>query len=108
MVLCHNQLRDVFVDLSHMAHLGVKVEAGIALTLDLSIPPPVGALVNNWTGSIPAVFGLTVTFPLTPVSLHEASVTAGTVTLLAEQRKHQANDPKCCRELHPSCWKLWS
>ena len=44
---------------------------------------------------IPAAFDFTVTSPLIPVSLHEASVTPGTATLLAEQRKHQANDPMC-------------
>ena len=42
-----------------------------------------------------AAFDVTVTSPLTPVSLQESSVTAGTAALLAEQRKHQANDPKC-------------
>ncbi|KAL5515919.1 hypothetical protein EMCRGX_G001164 [Ephydatia muelleri] len=45
-VLRHNQLRDVFVDICHKANLGVKIEAG-------------------------------------------------TAALLAEQRKHQENDPKC-------------
>eukprot|EP00731_Ephydatia_muelleri_P002479 Em0001g2479a len=45
-VLQHNQLRDVFVDICHKANLGVRIEAG-------------------------------------------------TAALLAEQRKHQANDPKC-------------
>ena len=38
---------------------------------------------------------ITMTSPLTPVSLREASIMAGTATRLTEQRKHQANDPKC-------------
>ena len=36
-----------------------------------------------------------MTSPLTPLSLSEASVTSGTAALMAEQRKHLANDPKC-------------
>eukprot|EP00731_Ephydatia_muelleri_P004681 Em0002g857a len=51
--------------------------------------------VNNWIDGSSAAFDVTVTSPLTPVSLHESSITAGTAALLAEQRKHQANDPKC-------------
>ena len=66
-----------------------------ALTPDLSRSCPADALVNNWIGGIPATFNVTVTSPLTPVSLHDASIIAGTAALLAEKRKHQANDPKC-------------
>ena len=51
------------------------------------------ALVSNWSDGIPTAFDITVTSPLTPVSLQEASVTRGTAALLAERRKHQANDP---------------
>ncbi|KAL5457665.1 hypothetical protein EMCRGX_G034949 [Ephydatia muelleri] len=94
-VLRHNQLRDVFVDICHKANLGVRIEAGSALTPDLSRSRPADALVNNWIGGSSAAFDVTVTSPLTPVSLQESSVTAGTAALLAEQRKHQANDPKC-------------
>ena len=95
MVLRHNQLRDVFVDICHKANLGVRIEAGSALTPDLSRSRPADALVNNWIGGSSAAFDVTVTPPLTPVSLQKSSVTAGTAALLAEQRKHQANDPKC-------------
>ena len=94
-VLRHNQLRDVFVDICHKANLGMRIEAGSALTPDLSRSRSVDALVNNWIGGSSAAFDVTVTSPLTPVSLQESSVTAGTAALLAEQRKHQANDPKC-------------
>ena len=73
----------------------MRIEVGSALTPDLSRSHPADALVNNWIGGISAAFDVTVTSPLTPVSLHESSVTAGTAALLAEQRKHQANDPKC-------------
>ena len=44
--------------------------------------------MNNWIGGISAAFNVTVTSPLTPVSLHESSVTAGTAALLVKQRKH--------------------
>ena len=43
-VLRHNQLRDVFVDICHKANLGVKIEAGSALTPDLSRSRPADAL----------------------------------------------------------------
>ena len=101
MVLRHNQLRDKFVDFCHKANLSVKVEAGSILTPVLSRSCPADALVSNWTDGIPTAFDFTMTSPLTPVSLHEASVTPGTAALLAEQRKHQANDPKC----HMLGWK---
>ena len=87
MVLRHNQLRDVIVDICHKANLGVRIEAGSALTLDLSRSRPADALVNNWIGGSSAAFDVTVTSPPTPVSLQESSVTAGTAALLAEQRR---------------------
>ena len=73
----------------------MRIEAGSALTPDLSRSRPADALVNNWIGGSSAAFDVTVTSPLTPVSLQESSVTAGTAALLAEPRKHQENDPKC-------------
>ena len=78
MVLRHNQLPDVFVDFCHNANLGVRIEAGSALTPDLSRSRPADALVNNWISGISAAFDVTVTSPRTPVSLRESSVTAGT------------------------------
>ena len=72
-----------------------KVEASSALTPDHSRSRPADSLVNNWMGGIPAAFDITVTTLLAPVSLREASVIAGTAARLAEQRKHQANDPRC-------------
>eukprot|EP00731_Ephydatia_muelleri_P016073 Em0009g497a len=50
------QLRDVFVDICHKANLGVRIEAGSALTPDLSRSRPADALVNNWIGGSSAVF----------------------------------------------------
>ena len=89
-VLRCNQLHDIFVDFCHNANLSVKVEAGSTLTPDLSRSRPADGLVSNWS---PTAFDITVTSPLTPVSLKEASVAPGIAALLAEQRKHQANDP---------------
>ena len=62
----------MFVDLCHKANFRVKVEAGSVITPDLSRSRPADALVNNWTGGIPAAFDITVTSTLTPsvVSCH--------------------------------------
>ena len=77
MVLRHNQLHAIktclYIFATRRTLHGVKVEAGSALTPDLSRSRPVYVLVNNWRGGIPATFDITVTPPLTPVSLREAS-----------------------------------
>ena len=72
----------------------MKVEAGSSFTPELSLSRPADVLVKHWTRGVPATFELIVT-SLIPLSLPEASVTAGTAALMAEQRKHQANGPKC-------------
>ena len=112
MVLRHNQQQDIFIDLCHKANFGVKVEAGSTLAPDLSRSHPADALVNNWMGGIPAAFDVTVTSQLIPVLLHEASVMARTAARLAEQRKHQANDPQVSHFLDGTAflllWKLWN
>ena len=64
-----------------------------ALAPDLSRSRPADALVNNWIGGSSAAFDVTVTSPLTPVSLQESSVTAGTAALLAEQRSTRRMTP---------------
>ena len=56
----------MFVDFCHKAYLGVKVEAGSALTPDLSRSCSADALVNNWIGGIPVAFDFMVTSPPTP------------------------------------------
>ena len=59
----------------------------------------------------PAAFDITVTSPLNPSTFTEASVTAGSAALAAEQRKHNANDVKCSElggEVCPTnCGELW-
>ncbi|KAL5493890.1 hypothetical protein EMCRGX_G015125 [Ephydatia muelleri] len=59
----------------------------MALTFcQFSIPSP---------KSTPAAFDLTVTSPLNPITLTEAGVMCGSSALVAEARKHNANDSKC-------------
>eukprot|EP00731_Ephydatia_muelleri_P028029 Em0019g902a len=48
--------------------------------------------VQDWDRGMPAGFDVTVTSPLTPVTLNEASVSVGTAAHAAEIRKHAAND----------------
>ncbi|KAL5510566.1 hypothetical protein EMCRGX_G006130 [Ephydatia muelleri] len=43
----------------------------------------------------PAAFDFAVTSPLNSITLHEASVTAGSAAHATKARKHQANDVKC-------------
>ena len=46
-------------------------------------------LVPNWVLGKPAAFDISVTSPLTPITLHEASVTSGSTAQVA------SNDAKC-------------
>ena len=48
-----------------------------------------------WMLGKPAALDITVTSPLNPSTFTEASVTAGSAALAAEQRKHNSNDVKC-------------
>ena len=52
-------------------------------------------LVPNWDLGKPAAFDLSVTSTLQSSALLEASVTAGSAALLAENRKHNSSDKKC-------------
>ena len=54
-------------------------------------------LVPNWVLGKPAAFDITVTSPLTPITLHEASVTSGSTAQVAENRKHASNVAKAQR-----------
>ena len=48
-----------------------------------------------WHLGKPAAFDLTITSPLNPTTLTEAGVRCGSSALVAEARKHNANDFKC-------------
>ena len=63
-------------------------------------------LVPNWVLGKPAAFDITVTSPLTLITLHEVSVTSGSTAQVAENRKHASNDAKCL-ELGWVCACLW-
>eukprot|EP00731_Ephydatia_muelleri_P011647 Em0006g541a len=52
-------------------------------------------LVQGWDRGKPAAFDVTVTSPLTPVSLNNASASVGAAAYAAECRKHVANDTRC-------------
>ncbi|KAL5499666.1 hypothetical protein EMCRGX_G011121 [Ephydatia muelleri] len=89
-------------DLSSPANKARLLSASASLATSwVSVLPSGLASRMLWSDGIPTAFDITVTSPLTPVSLQEASVTPGTAALLAERRKHQANDPKC----HMLGWK---
>ena len=83
MVLRHNSLRDVFVEFCHRDCLGGQVEVGSGLGLD--------GLHSRHLGK-PAAFDLTIPSPLNPTTLTEAGVRCGSSALVAEARKHNAND----------------
>ena len=101
-VIRHNKLRDIIADLCRKAHLPVRVEAGHGMCRDNNHSCPADVLVEGWERGQPAALDITVTSPLTPVSLKESSRFAGVAALSAETRKHAANDPKC-RELGWMC-----
>ena len=79
-VLHHNHLRDVFVELCHQAHLRVKVEEGSGFTPDMSHTQPADVLVQNWVGG------------KIPKTLGQSSIHSSFAAELAETRKHQSND----------------
>ena len=90
----HNKLRDVFYDFCQRACLGPRLEMGCGAGSD-SQSRPADVLVPNWDLGKPAAFDLSVTSTLQSSALLEASVTAGSAALLAENRKHNNSDKKC-------------
>ncbi|KAL5503406.1 hypothetical protein EMCRGX_G010350 [Ephydatia muelleri] len=94
-VIRHNRLRDVVLSFCHQAHIAARLEAGSGLTPGLDRARPADVLVRDWAQGKPAAFDITVTSPLTPAILAEASRRVGAAAEAAENRKHTANDPKC-------------
>eukprot|EP00731_Ephydatia_muelleri_P002828 Em0001g2828a len=78
-----------------LAGIGGQMEVGSGLGHDARRTRPADVLVSNWVLGKPAAFDITVTSPLTPITLHEASVTSGSTAQVAESRKHASNDAKC-------------
>ena len=56
---------------------------------------PADVLVDGLDRAKPAAFDVTVISPLTPLTLNEASIHEGAAGLVAETRKHAANDARC-------------
>ena len=91
----HNRLRYVFLETCRRACIGAHIEAGSGLGHNQCRTRPADVLVPDWMLGKPAAFDITITSPLNPSTFTEASVTAGSAALAAEQRKHNANDEKC-------------
>ena len=89
----HNRLRDVFLSFCHQSHLAARSEAGSGLTPGLDHTRRADVLVRDWAQGKPAAFDITVTSPLTPAILAEASMRVGAAAEAAERRKHTSNDP---------------
>ena len=104
-VIRHNMMRDVLADFFRRAHLSVAVEKGHGLTRDHNRQRPADLLVTGWDRGRPAAMDITVTSPLTPVILGESCQVVGAAALVAENRKLQANSPKC-QELGWACTPL--
>ena len=94
MVSRHNKLRDILAESCRCVPLGVQVEMGNNLT-NHSHTHPADYLVPNWVLGKPVAFDLSVTSPLNPTTLLEASVATGVAALTIELRKHSSNDTKC-------------
>ena len=94
-VALHNCLRDIFANFCHRAQLSVQVELGYGLARDHINSRPADILVQGWHRGKPAAFDGTVTSPLTPVSLENASASVWAAAYAAECRQHAANDTRC-------------
>ena len=91
----HNHLRDTFAEFCHRAHLSVRVEVGYGLSGDHINTRPADVLVQGWDRGKPAAFDITVTSPLTPATLTDASTVSGAAARAAECREHSTNDARC-------------
>ena len=78
-----------------LAWVHPRLEMGCGARLTNSQSCPADVLVPNWDLGKPAAFDLSVTSTLYPSVLLEASMTAGSTALVAENRKHKYNDRKC-------------
>ena len=97
LIVRHNALRDTFWESCKLACIGGQLEAGSSLDEEGRQTRPADILVQNWEFGKPAALDFTVTSPLNPTTLNEASVTAGSAASAAEPRKHATNDAKCNR-----------
>ena len=56
---------------------------------------PADVLLRDWAQGKLAAFDISVTSPLTPAILAEASMRVGAAAEASERKQHTANDPKC-------------
>ena len=91
----HNRLRDAFAETCRRAMLAPRLEEGGRCDGDRSRPADV--LVPVWDLGRPAAFDFTVTNPLNPTHMMEASVSVESTLESAEAPKHAENDAKCDR-----------
>ena len=84
----------MFYDFCQRASLGPRLEMCCGAGSD-SQSRPADVLAPNWDLGKPAAFDLSITSTLQSSVLLEASVTAGSAALLAENRKHNSSDKKC-------------
>ena len=68
---------------------------GYGLSGDPINTRPADVLVQGWDRDKPAAFDITVTSPLTPATLRDASTVSGVAAHAAECRKHSTNDARC-------------
>ena len=94
-VAWYNCLRDILANFCCRAHLSVRVEVGFGLARDHITSRPADILVQGWDRGKPGAFDVTITSPLTSVSLNNASASVGAAAYAAECRKHAANDTRC-------------
>ena len=80
-VIRHNRLRNFIADLCRRAHLSVRVEVGRGFLGSHNYAQPADVLVDGLDRAKPAAFDVTVTSPLTPVTLNEASIHEGAAAL---------------------------
>ena len=88
----HNNLRDTIAYFCRRAHLSVQLEMGHGESQNHSNSRPADILVQGWVRGLPAAFDVTVSSPLTPAGLEEASASAGAAACIDETRRHSAND----------------
>ena len=93
MVARHNRLRDIFANFCRRAHLSVRVEVGYGLARDHINSRPADILVQGWDRGKPAAFDVTVTSPLTSVSLNNASASWGQQHMLLNAESMQPMTP---------------
>ncbi|KAL5481640.1 hypothetical protein EMCRGX_G021841 [Ephydatia muelleri] len=112
-VIRHNRLRNIIVNLCRHAHLSARVEVGRGLLGSHDYSRPADVLVDGWDRAKSAACDVTITSSLTPATLTEASIHEGAAALAAETRKHAANDARCqaaWMDMHSSCsgniWEL--